>query len=58
MFIVYTTTANSKPHVFTLEAVVGCNFDQFFDSFCTIKEITSAVMFNAEGIPFSTYIKT
>lgn len=55
MFIVFTTATHPKPSVFTLEAVLGCNFNQFFENFCRINEIISAVMFDDKGSLLATY---
>ena len=55
MFIVFTTVTHPKPQIFTIEKVIDCNFNQFFNNFCGINEIISAVLFDDKGSLLATY---
>lgn len=55
MFIVFTTATHPKPQIFTIESVLHYDFNQFFDNFCRISEIVSAVLFDDKGSLLATY---
>ena len=54
--IVYTTSNHYAPQTFTLDKEV--TFEQannFFESFCTLEEVVSAVLFGRTGEFISTF---
>ena len=55
MFITFTTQTNAEPQTFTFKSTNG-EAGEFFDSFCEIKELVTAIMFDEKGKLLATFV--